>query len=199
MINSSLCGYSDAYIFVKGTITIAQVKPPAQPQYVGKNVVFKNCTPFTDCISEINNAQIDDAKYINVIMAMYNLVKYSDNYSKTSRGLWQYHRYYPALTDGGAIAEFSIANKSASLKFKQKITGVTGVTGDDSKKNVEIMVPLKYLSNFWRTLAVPLINCGINKLCLQIVLYLKLLGIKQNICNNRYKILCSSFNFINSR
>ena len=87
MINSSLCGYSDAYIFVKGTITIAQVEPPAQPQYVGKNVVFKNCTPFTDCISEINNAQIDDAKYINVIMAMYNLVKYSDNYSKTSRGL----------------------------------------------------------------------------------------------------------------
>ena len=148
MINSSLCDYSDAYIFFKGTITIAQVEPPAQPQYVGKNVVFKNCTPFTDCISEIKNAQIDDAKYINVIMAMYNLVKYSDNYSKTSRGLWQYHRYYPALTDGGAIAEFSAANKSASLKFKQKITGVTVVTGDDSTKNVEIMVPLKYLSNF---------------------------------------------------
>ena len=66
------------------------------------------------------------------------------------------------MTDGGAIAEFSAANKSASLKFKQKITGVTGVTGDDSTKNVEIMVPLKYLSNFWRTLDMPLTNCKIN-------------------------------------
>ena len=63
------------------------------------------------------------------------------------------------MTDGGAIAEFSTANKSASLKFKQKITGVTG---DDSKKNVEIMVPLKYLSNFWRNLDMPLTNCKIN-------------------------------------
>ena len=94
MLNSSLC---DAYILVKGTITMALVSPPAaNPNNNDKEVVFKNSAPFTDCIIEINNTQTDNAKYeinstqtdnakyIDVIMPMYNLIKYSDNYSKTS-------------------------------------------------------------------------------------------------------------------
>ena len=82
---------------------------------------------------------------------MYSLTKYGNNYSKASGRLWQYHRDEPALTNAGII-------DSTSYKFKQKITGSTG---DDGTKAVQIMLPLKYLSNFWRTLKKPLINCEI--------------------------------------
>ena len=87
---------------------------------------------------------------------MYNLIEFSDNYSKTSESLCQYHRDEPALNNG-VIAKFLV--NSASFKFKQKITGEAG---SDGRKDVKIMVPLKYLSIFWRTLQMPLINCKIN-------------------------------------
>ena len=77
-------------------------------------------------------------------MSIHNLVEYSDNYSKISRSLWQYYRYEPALTDDGAIDDFP--GNSTSFRFKQKITGQTD---NDNTKDVEIMVPLKYLNNFW--------------------------------------------------
>ena len=83
-------------------------------------------------------------------MPMYNLIEYSDNYSKTSGTLWQYYRdeRNNNLTD------------SESLKFKIKIIG--NAPNDFNKKNVEIIVPLKYLSNFWRTIEMPWINCKVN-------------------------------------
>ena len=91
---------------------------------------------------------------------MCNLIAYSNNYSQKSGSLWQYHRDETALTDAGAIANFSAANNnSASFKFKQKIIGKTA---DGGTKDVEITVPLKYLSIFWRTLEMLLINCEIN-------------------------------------
>ena len=91
MLWSSLCGYSHAYILVKETIVIAPVLPPvANPNNNVKEVVFKNCAPFTDCITEINNTQMDNAKYIDAIMPMYYLMEYSNNHSKTSGSLWQY-------------------------------------------------------------------------------------------------------------
>ena len=93
----------------------------------------------------------------NVVMTMYNLIEYSNNYSKTSRSSWKYYRDETALNDADTLANFP-AN-SASFKFKQKITGLTG---NDGTKDVKIMVPLKYLSNFWRTLEMLLINYGIN-------------------------------------
>ena len=87
MLKSSLCNYSDANILVKGRITItgAGVAPAARWED-GKNkgVIFKNCAPFTNCKSEINNTEIDNAKDIDVIMPMYNFIEYSDNYSETS-------------------------------------------------------------------------------------------------------------------
>ena len=93
-------------------------------------------------------------------MSKYNLIAYSDNYSKTPGSLWNYYREEPFLNAAGAIAEFPANNKnSASFKFKTKIAGRIG---NDDTKNVKIRVPLKYLSNFWRTLEVPLINCEIN-------------------------------------
>ena len=89
---------------------------------------------------------------------MYNLIEYSDNYTKTSGSLWQYYRDEPAFTGADGIAMFHSADDVA----------------DSGTKNVEIMVPLKYLSNFWRTLEMPLINCEINIISTW----------SNNICNN---------------
>ena len=153
MLKSSLCNYSDAYILVKGTITIAGAGADAaarQADERDKGVIFKNRAPFTNCISEINNTQVDNAKDIDIVMPMYNLIEYSDNYAKTSGSLWQYYRDEP----NNNLAD------SESFKFKVKITGKT--PNDDNEKDVEIMVPLKYLINFWRTLELPLINCEVN-------------------------------------
>ena len=93
-------------------------------------------------------------------MPMYNLIEYSDNYSKTSGRLWKHYKYIPAVNNNGDIADFNGDNATDSFNLKAKRTGQTD---DDGKiNNVEIMVPLKYLSNFWRTLEMPLINCEVN-------------------------------------
>ena len=92
-------------------------------------------------------------------MPMYNLIEYSDNYAKTSGSLWQYCKDIPTVNNNNAIVDFTGANLTNSFNFKAKITGQTG---NDGTKDVEIMVPLKYLSNFWRTLEMPLINCEVN-------------------------------------
>ena len=139
--------------FVEGTITIAGAGDNAaakQADERDKDVIFKNCAPFTNCISEINNTQVDNAKDIDIVIPMYNLIEYSDNYAKTSGSLWQYYRDEP---------NDNLTN-SESFKSKIKITGKT--PNNDNEKDVGIMVPLKYLSNFWRTLEMPLINCEVN-------------------------------------
>ena len=90
MLKSSLCGYSDAYIHAKGKITITGAGADAaarQADERDKGVAFKNCAPFTICISEINNTQIDNCKDIDIVMPMYNLIEYSGNYAKTSGSL----------------------------------------------------------------------------------------------------------------
>ena len=90
MLRSSLCDYSDAYILVKGNITVNNTAADgAAANNTNKKVIFKNCAPFTNCISKINNTQIDNAEYIYIVMPVYNFIEYSDNYSKTSGSLWQ--------------------------------------------------------------------------------------------------------------
>ena len=153
MLKSSLCDYSDAYILVKGTITITGAGADAaarQADERDKGVIFKNCAPFINCKTEINNTEIDNAKDIDILMPMYNLIEYSDNYWKTSGSLWQYYKNEPNdnLPD------------SESSKSKIKITGNTPAAG--KTKDVEILVPLNYLSNFWRTIEMPLIDCEVN-------------------------------------
>ena len=115
-----------------------------------KGATFKNRAPVTKCISRINNTDIDNAHDIDIVMPMYNLIEYCDNYSKTSGSLWKYYKDDP---------NDNIQN-SESFKYKIKITGKTPNNGNT--KDVEIIVPLKYLSNFWRTLEMPLINCEVN-------------------------------------
>ena len=159
-IKSSLCDYSDAYILVKGTISVNNTAAAgAAANNTNKKVIFKNCAPFTNCITEINNTQIDNAKDIDNVMPMYNLIEYSDNYAKTTESLWQYCKDIPALNANDEIIIFAKGNLTDSFNFKVKITGRTGNGGT---KDIEIIVPLKYLSNFWRTLEMPLINCEVN-------------------------------------
>ena len=89
MLRSSLCYYRDAYIFVKGNIAVNNTTTEgAAANNTNKKVIFKNCAPFTDCTSKINNNQVDNAKDIDIVMPMYNLIEFSDNYLKTSGSLW---------------------------------------------------------------------------------------------------------------
>ena len=146
-------------ILVKGTITVRNTAAAGEAaNNANKKVILKNCMSFTSCISRIHNTQVDDAQYIDVVMPMYNIIEYSDNYSKTSGILWQFCRDAPTVGDDVAITDFNEANATDSFNLKEKLTGQTGNNGT---KNVEIMVPLKYLRNFWRTLEMPLINCEI--------------------------------------
>ena len=71
-----------------------------------RKAIIKSCASFTDCRSETNNTQIDNAKGIDVITPMYNLIECSNNYSKTSGRLWQYYRGEPAINDDGNVADF---------------------------------------------------------------------------------------------
>ena len=87
IIRSSLCDYSDSYILVKGTITVPNRGTAEDPNNRNKKVIFKNCALFTDCRSEINNKEIDHAKYIDAVMPMQNFIEYGNNYLKTSGSL----------------------------------------------------------------------------------------------------------------
>ena len=86
-------------------------------------------------------------------MPIFNLLEYPVNHSKTSRSLWQYYRDKPGLTDAGGLD--NVLGNSASFKYKQKITISTG---NDSTKVAKVMVPLKYLSSFWITYQMLLMN-----------------------------------------
>ena len=98
MVKSSLCDYIDAYILVKRRITITGAGDDAaarQTDERNKGVIFKNCAPFIDCKSEINGTEIDNVKDIDIVIPIYNLIEYSDNYSKTPGRLWQYYKDEP--------------------------------------------------------------------------------------------------------
>ena len=86
MLRFCLCDYSDAYLLVKENISVNNTAA-ATTNNTNKKVIFNNCAPFTNCISKITNTQIDNAKYIDIVITMYKLIEYSDNYSKTSGSL----------------------------------------------------------------------------------------------------------------
>ena len=118
MLKSSLCDSRDAYILVSGTITVAALATGGGNN--GKNVIFKNCAPFIDCISRINNTQVDNAKDIETVMPMYNLTEYSNNYLNTFGSLCQYYRDELSLHNPGNVVDFAGANhNSKSSKYKR--------------------------------------------------------------------------------
>ena len=157
MLRSDLCDFSDANIVVKRIITVTNGDGAKR----NKAAAFKNDVPFINCISKINGAKIDNAEDLDVVMPMYNLLEYSKNYRKTTGSLWNYYRDEPSNP---------LSSNSESFKYKTSITGNTynvgvGEEGYDANKVVknqtEIVIPLKHLSNFWRALNTPLINCEV--------------------------------------
>ena len=124
-LRSNLCDYADSYILVKGTITITGAGDDAAARRAderNKGVTFKNCAPFTKCISRINNTDIDNAHDIDIVMPMYNL---SDNYSKTSGSLWQYYKDDPNnnLTDPESFtSKVKITGKIQIMEIQKMLT-----------------------------------------------------------------------------
>ena len=116
MLKSSFFDYSDAYIFVSETILVENTSAAgAAANNTNKKAIFKNCAPFIDCVSEINNTKVDKTKDIDIVMPMYNLIEYSkfisySNYFKTSGSLWQCYRDEPSIGANNAIVDFASAN-----------------------------------------------------------------------------------------
>ena len=156
MLRSNLCDYSDAYILVNGTITVAGNN---QRDRQNRPLILKNNAPFISCITRINGELIEDADDVDIVMPMYNLLEYSKNYRKTIGSLYNYYR--DELGDDADNNQFNnikVVN-SNTFKYKNKIIDNTNNAGT---KDIELAIPLKYLGNFWRALNIPLISCEIS-------------------------------------
>ena len=151
VLKPNLCDYAEAYILVDGTIRGTG----------GDNntrLALKNCALFTKCNLEINDEHIDTGENLDIVMPMYNLIEYSDNYEDSSATLYQYKRDEPP--EANAIDNLTVDN-SNSFKYKVSLLGNPVVADNIAKRSVKVVVPLKYLGNFFRSLEMPLINCKI--------------------------------------
>ena len=175
MLRSNLCDYSDAYILVKGTITVTAhgANNGANNIRDKKNrpLILKDNSPFVSCITRINGELIEDADDLDIVMSMYNLLEYSKNYRKTIGSLYNYYR--DELSDDADDNNFDnikVVN-SNTFEYKYKITGNTYnvdagaqvyVVNKNGTQEVELAISLKYLGNFWRALNIPLISCEVS-------------------------------------
>ena len=147
MLKSNLCDYNDTYIPVSGKITITR-RPDNAPEANertderNREVMFRNCGTFVECTSEMNNFQTDRAKDLDIVMPMYNLIEYSDNYLKTSGTLWQYCRDERALNDDSNVIDLTGNSSSFKLMIKRKNPA------DGNTNYVKITVSWKYVWNF---------------------------------------------------
>ena len=183
MIRSNLCDYADSYILVKGTITntgAGDDDAAKQADERDKGVTFKNCAPFTRSINRINNTDIDNAHDIDIVMPMYNLIEYSDNYSKTSRSLWQYYKDDPNdnIADSESFKSKVFSNTlSVEIKFSKtqlsemiqsggflgKLLGPLLKTGSPLIKNVITPLTKSVLIPLGLTAAASATEAGIHK------------------------------------
>ena len=179
MLRSYLCDYNDAYIVVKGTVTVSAQERDRDE--MNRDFVLKNNALFISCISKINGVLIENAEDLGVAMPMYNLLEYSKNYSKTSGSLWNYYRdELTGETNNNNGPNKNVIN-SKSFKYKTSIKRRTynvprRITDEDSNpadnadfvannrgtKEVQIAVPLKHLGNFWNSLNIPLVKCVVS-------------------------------------
>ena len=146
-----MCDYAEGYILANGTIRAADADSNTR-------LALKNCAPFSKCNLEINDEHVDTEENLDIVMPMYNLIEYSDNYQDSSATLYQYKRNEPP--EANAINDLK-TNTSSSFKYKVSLLGNPVVANNIAKINVKVVVPLKYLSNFFRSLEMPLINCKI--------------------------------------
>ena len=173
MLRSNLCDYSDAYILVKGKITVTAPRANNGANNIrdkkNRPLILKNNAPFVSCITRTNGELIENADDLDIVMPVYNLLEYSKNDRKTIGSLYNYYR--DELTNDGNdnFANRNVVNSEA-FKYKNKIAGNTynvdaGAQGYDVNKNgtqkIELAIPLKYLGNFWRALNISLISCKV--------------------------------------
>ena len=145
-IESSLWDYSDAYVLFTGNIAVAGVDDNTK-------VAFKNCAPFRKCRTKINETFIDEAKHFNIAMPMYNSIEYNDKYSDTSGSVWPLKRDEIEGDIDLTVDGNHIPNNSSSFKYNWSLI--------TNRNGVKIAVTLKYLSTFWRSLEMLLINCKV--------------------------------------
>ena len=150
-----MCDYAEAHILVDGTIRAVNALNATR-------LALKNCAPFAKCNLEINDEHVDTAENLDIVMPMYNLIEYSDNYQDSSATLYQYKRDEPP--EGDPILDLT-ADKLSSFKYKVNLlSNIPHLDANNARVgrlNVEVVVPLKYVSNFFRSLEMPLINCKI--------------------------------------
>ena len=160
MLSLGLCDFRDAYIVVEGRITVEEDN---DAETRNKKVIFKNNAPFRSCISK-NNIFIENAEDLDIVMTVYNLLEYSDNYSMTSGSLWNFYKddVNDNANENNAANNRINNNKTTTSKFFEYKTKIIGrKPADNNTLDTEVVVPLKYLSNFWRFLNLSLINCEI--------------------------------------
>ena len=151
VLKPNLCDYAEAYILVDGTIRAAAADADSR-------LALKNYARFAKCNLEINDEHVDAAENLDIAMSMCNLIEYSDNYQDSSATLYQYKR--DELPAADAVADLA-ANNSNSFKYKISLLGDPVLNGAIAKRNVTVVVRLNFLSNFFRSLEMPLINCKI--------------------------------------
>ena len=153
VLKPNLCDYAEAYILVDGTIRAANTVNATR-------LALKNFSPFTKCNLEINDEPVDTAENLDIVMLMYSLIEYPDNYQDSSATLYQYKRDEPPDNNVNLTAD-----NSTSFKYKVNLLGnIAAADPDNSREgrlNVKVVIPLKHLSNFFRSLEMPLINCKI--------------------------------------
>ena len=156
VIKPNLCDYSDAYIFVTVDIKVADVAADT-------NVAFKNYAPFTKCVTHVNDENVETAENLDIIMPMYNLIEYSNNYADSPGSLYQFKRDESPINDAENPSNVALYN-STSIKYKASLLGKAAHTNgnDRSLKDTKIVVPLNYLYNSFWSLEMPLINCKIH-------------------------------------
>ena len=153
VLKPNLCDYAEAHILVDGTIRAAAAN-------ANTRLILKNCAPFNKCNLEINDEHVDTAENLDIVMPMYNLIEYSDNYQDSSAILYQYKRDEPP--EANPAADLA-ADNSSSFKYKINLLGDPehDAATNIAKLSIKVVVPLNYLSNFFRSLEMPLINCKI--------------------------------------
>ena len=180
MLRSDLCDYADEYILIKGTITVAGNAPRDRQDSPG---ILKNNALFISCITRINGELIEDVEDLDIIMLMYNFLEYSKNYRKTTGSSYNYYR--DELNDDADLNSHPNNNvvSSSAFKYKSKLLdntynvdstndprvagGARPVTPNydanrSGRATLDLVVPLKYLGNFWRALNIPLICCEVS-------------------------------------
>ena len=148
VLKPNLCDYAEAYILVVGTIRGTGGDDNTR-------LASKNCAPFTKCNLENNDEHIDTAENLDIVMPTYNLIEYSHNYQDSSATLYQYKRDEPP--EANVIDDLTVDN-SNSFKYKVSLLGNPVVADNIAKRRIKVVVPLKYLSNFFRSLEMPLFN-----------------------------------------